>query len=389
MDAAGHVVEDSVPEQLENAATSKPNPSGRRGKKAPKSKPQGTSLTVPSDPPHALEVNHMQHAVERLVALGLPQEEAQEALRETEQLKLDEARWLEEALLVVVKKRELKDEIENLAEGMKKSRDLAQEAELRQLPLKEQPQDQLRTRFAGSELLPLLYEHLSAPEKLWFEPYKEPLVDYLELERKCTELWYRGEGTRRYFQALAGSCCSLLRDCSAGPDAAHPLEQKEGEEEEARGTLVQNSSASTSTSEEAPQRPHRGGESMGDPACSPKRKKRSIKEVWRGPEGACGSPNGEGPPRKRLARGNTHNEGATTQRPTEVEGDTGLGPLETGPLEHLRQFLLDKVRNLLEVVARLPSVPGGIPEEFRTATVPSTEGGGEEEEEDVIFVGDD
>lgn len=164
---------------------------------------------------------------------GMDNAAAERALAATQQHCADQLRWMEEAMVwtamrveadaaaaeLAAEEEARQAEIADLRNAMGSSLEEAERAKSSEMPLAQRSAEYLRRRFKASLLLPKLSAVL---EDAWLmvPPLKEPLVVLLDLERKCTQLWYPGSGAGVYFQRFADRCASLVLAITSSADGS-------------------------------------------------------------------------------------------------------------------------------------------------------------------------
>lgn len=116
----------------------------------------------------------------------------------------DPTGWAGVAIIFLANEQIQQAEERQLAAAMEASRQEQKEAEAKELPIGDRPEEELRQRYISSVMLSKLDGTAFRPA-LFQAPLRLPLVQLLEFERQYCKLWYPGPGTMKYFEELGES----------------------------------------------------------------------------------------------------------------------------------------------------------------------------------------
>ncbi|KAL4431131.1 hypothetical protein ABPG75_006387 [Micractinium tetrahymenae] len=170
--------------------------------------------------PAAPQLSVREQARQLLVGMCIPEDRADQALEEAEEQAegsfADPAAWAEQAQFVMACRVEFEEERDQLAQAMDVSLQEEQRRKQAQLPLHERPDEEIWREFSTSAVLQVLAARASLASLL-SPPLRQPLLDYLQLEKRCKK-WY-GIACH-FFRAQAEQLAPLLGDAAPAATSA-------------------------------------------------------------------------------------------------------------------------------------------------------------------------
>eukprot|EP00803_Ostreobium_quekettii_P008733 evm.model.scf_4545.1 EVM.evm.TU.scf_4545.1 scf_4545:2303-4356(+) len=147
----------------------------------------------------------MSRAAAALEAYGVQADRARAALEVVRGCRQAPPNWVDEALCWICDQRDLDEECQEMRQVMAQSLREQEERVKAEVAMEDKTHEELSSIFANSKVLSIL-RTMAQSAVLFSEPLKLPIVRFLTLEQKCTELWYPGVSTDRFFERLGQEC---------------------------------------------------------------------------------------------------------------------------------------------------------------------------------------